>query len=320
MIALYLSLGCASHINDFALDRIVPVGMSQGDLGKACSLGEGLNHPLNSVTQKTPNKAMVIADVTAGLCDDVLAMEQDLNAAKSKFQENIPNVMDARIAAQRLHTQAARRYYSAYQYTEKAYGEIGEGCPKLRQKDEIIYLVGLVAGTLSVLHSRNGGNDAQVPDGILPKIARGAACLDNDEWWYTPQALQSAVWAFVPGSGPADVDAWKHLREAGEKGEPSGYRVAWGIHNLIAYNSGKDDFLREGVIAHGASIQNKPVGGDWALLDEYVMWVSRHQSDLVWISKKGHRTPEFGAWPASPKQEEPEEEDPFSEPEPDPFE
>lgn len=296
---IFMSMsGCASHIDSFTLSNVVPVGMSQPDLRKACALGEGLNHPLRSLTKTTPNKAMIIAETTAALCLDMDAMDSDIRAEQYKFLKQVPLAIDARIVAERDHTQTAQRYHRAFSYTESAYGAVGEGeCPKLAEKDEAAYLIGLVSGTLAVIHNRLGGNKANVSDELLPKIARGSQCLQNQKWWYTPQALRAAVWAFVPGSGPESIDAWAHLKEAGVEGAKSDFRVAWGIHNLIASISGKEDLLRVGLEEHAKSIQETPVGGEWGLLDEYGFRVSQHMSDLIWTREKGHRTMRFGSWP-----------------------
>ena len=316
MILFSFLVGCASHIDNYTLKKIVPLGMSQADLHKACALGESLNHPLRSLTKATPNRAMIIAETTAALCFDVQSMQYDIASEQHKFLKNIPQAIDAKITAERLHTMAARRYHQAYTYTQDAYGVIGNGtCPKLRTHDQPAYLIGLIAGTLAVIHSRMGGGEAGVPDAILPKVARATDCLDNSLWWHTPQALQSAVWAFIPGSGPQDIDAWQRLEEAGTEGAKSSFRIAWGIHNLIASISDKQENLKRGILAHAEAIEVKPVGGDWALLDEYVFWVTRHHSDLIWVKEKGHRTPTLGEWPEEEKpsqQEEiPFEEDPF---------
>jgi hypothetical protein len=311
--------GCASHIDGFTLNKVLPVGMSQPDLGKACALGEGLNHPLRSLTSVTPNKAMIIAETTSALCTDSDAMEADILAEQYKFLKLIPQAIDAKISAERLHTQTAQRYYRAYLYTESAFGDMGTGaCPDFKGNEEAAYLIGLVAGTLSVIHNRIGGNKAGVPDVLLPKIARASECVENQKWWHTPQALRAAVWAFVPGSGPESVDAWAHLKEAGSEGAKTNFRIAWGIHNLIAAMSGKEDLLKIGLEAHAVSIDETSVGGEWALLDEYGFRVSQHMSDLIWTREEGHRTMRFGSWPIEETSEEDTklEEDLFEE---DPF-
>ena len=296
--------GCASQIDGFTLKNVVPVGMAQPDLRKACALGEGLNHPLRSISKTTPNKAMIIAETTSALCFDLDAMDADIRAEQYKFLKQIPLAIDGKIVAERYHTQTAQRYYRAFSYTEAAYGTIGEGnCPSLSEKDEPAYLIGLVAGTLAVIHNRLGGNKANVSDSLLPKIARGSECLENKKWWYTPQALRAAVWAFIPGSGPESIDAWAHLKEAGVEGAKSDFRVAWGIHNLIASMSGKEELLKMGLDAHALSIQETPVGGEWGLLDEYGFRISQHMSDLIWTREKGHRTMTFGTWPITSEQE-----------------
>ena len=316
MILFTLLLGCASRIDSFTLDKVLPIGMGEPDLGKACALGESLNYPLRSLTNKTPNKAMIISETTAALCLDIKSMEEDLKAAQFKYLSSVPQAMDGKIAAQRMHTKVAIRYVQAYNYTESAFGTIGEGaCPKLSKKDESAFLIGLIAGTLAVIHSRLGGSQAGVSDSLLPKIARASKCLDDEKWWYTPQALRSAVWAFVPGSGPENVDPWSVLYESGEEGAKTQVRVAWGIHNLIASISNQEDSFHKGIVAHAESINNHSISGPWALLDEYAFWVSRHRLDLLWMKKEGHRSPDFGSFPVdqteSPPLPVPFEEDPF---------
>ena len=51
---------------------------------------------------------------------------------------------------------------------------------------------------------------------------------------------------------------------------------------------------------------------DSPFFDQYAYEVSLHQSDLLWVSAKGHRTPELGDLPVS-IEETPstQEEDPF---------
>ena len=314
---LWLTLGCAALVDNYTYKKVIPVGLASPDLRKACGLGESLSFPLRSFG-KLP-RTMVVAETTAGLCEEFEAWEARLTEAKSlknlAGDARLAEVKDARLRAQRAHTRVATRYYRAFRELEKSYPKhtLGEGaCPTIKEKDEVVYVVGLVAGLLAVLHSKNGANLASVPDSLLPRIARAATCVNAQKWWYVPHAIQGSVWAAVPGSGPEKIDPWKHLSDAADKGSSSGVRVGWGFHNLIAANAGRTKDLHFGLKAHAESKESKGAHPNWALLDEYAYYVSRHQSDLLWIAHAGHRTELFGDLPQT-ESESSQEEDPFGE-------
>ena len=106
------------------------------------------------------------------------------------------------------------------------------------------------------------------------------------------------MWAMIPGSGPADIDPWKHMSSAAEAGQQSGVRVAWGIAALIAGTSGRDQELKNVLISHGESIADTPKSESHTFFDQYGYEIALHQSDLLWVSQKGHRTPVLGEMPA----------------------
>ena len=174
-------------------------------------------------------------------------------------------------------------------------------------------VVGLVAGTLALLHDKAGGSQLEIPLDLLPRIARGADCIDNEQWWEVGKSLQGAAWATIAGSGPEGTDPWDVLWQAAEQGESSGVRVGWAIHNLIAANGGQDERLQKGLARHANSLEQNEQNQDWALLDEYSRRTSLHQSDLIWISEVGHRSPKLGDVPPPPlpPPSEDAEDDPF---------
>jgi hypothetical protein len=137
--------------------------------------------------------------------------------------------------------------------------------------------------------------------------------VDDANWYHVPSALQGSAWVTVPGSGPADVDAWAFLDGAAVAGEAAGNRVARALQVRVASNAGRQDVLAAGIRAHAAALTSRPISGDLALLDEYARWISLHESDLIWVGAAGHRTERFGALPddAAPA-EAPPGFDPFS--------
>ena len=164
-------------IDSYTVMKVVPAGMSQPDLGKACRLGEGLNSVLLSMVNPAP--IVVIADTTAALCEEFDAWEAEIEIERAK--KNMP-LGEYRIAglrmqsrADRAHGRAARRYY-CLSYTERAFGSIGlennDGsirCPYIELEDEVVYVVGMVSGVLSVLHDRASGGAVGIPVDLLPK-------------------------------------------------------------------------------------------------------------------------------------------------------
>jgi len=183
----------------------------------------------------------------------------------------------------------------------------------IKEKDEVAYFVALISGTFAVLHDKSSGGQIGVPMQVLPKIARASECLDAERWWEVPTALQSGIWASVPGSGPEGVDGWPLLLEAAEKGAQSGVRVAWGIAALLASNGDQEEILVQALEAHGKSLTEVEADPKWLFFDQYATEVSLQQSDKFWIKERGYRTPRLGE---IPKMEEeiitaPSEEDPF---------
>ena len=303
---MFLFWGCASVINYATVQRIAPKGLATADLGKACRLGESLHHVLPSFSQNDPDLAMVISETTAGLCEEFDAWESELQ--KERSLKNLPlgptriaEVKDAQFRADRAHKRAAIRYYAAFEHLENHLGALGvdDSCPYIEPQEEMPFVIGGIAGVLAVLHDKQSGGQAGVPVDILPRIARVMECIDNDDWWYAPQAIQGSVWVTIPGSGPENIDPWTILTEAAQKGAPAGVRVGWAMHNLIGANSGENHRVQEGIVAHATSISVDAADPKWRLLDEYAYWITRHQSDLIWTREMGYRTENLGILPST---------------------
>jgi hypothetical protein len=332
--AIALGTACAAKIDNFTVKRVVlDRGIKVDDLGKACALGESLSHPLASLTSENhpPRLAMLVAEATSALCYEQESWEAELQASRARRnfkalgQERAAEMRDAQILESRLHTLSAKRWVRSFEQAEAAYGAYGEGqCPRLRQHDELPYLLGMVAGIRALLHDKAGGAELGVPSDILAKVSRGASCLDAEEWWQVPTSLEAAAWAVIPGSEPEGVDPWQVLEDAGTKGSESGVRVALALYVLIAANADRTEDVERGVKAHAASIKAVPMDSNWGLLDEYARAVTRHESDLIWTEANGHRTETLGELPSDESNAAPDVfgggdpfgSDPFAEPEP----
>ena len=89
------------------------------------------------------------------------------------------------------------------------------------------------------------------------------------------------------------------LEQAAKSGAQSGVRVAYAVGALLANNAGDTDSMRQFLIGYGESLSQTPRNDGFAFFDQYAYEVSLHQSDLLWVSAKGHRTPELGDLPIS---------------------
>jgi hypothetical protein len=290
-------------MSSYAEQHMLPYTMASADLGMACEMGVSMGAFLMSFERVTapPRRAAIVTLVSAGMCAEAEAWEAELRQLRAVRDGRAAEAQDARIAEQRSHGQAATRFSAAWTQLESAFGRTGEGCPELDDDDELLYLLGLSAGMLAVLHDRAAGGLAQVPMDIPLRVSRAAACLDGSRWWGAPLALQAAVWALVPGALPESRDAWASLREAAELGDSQRVRLARAFQIQILDASGRDAELREALAAHAASTERTPSDPDWRLLDAYASRMILHVSDRLWTTERGHRTPlgAFGTFPQS---------------------
>lgn len=304
--ASLLFVGCAAKVDKLTVKRVVARAQQVPDVDQACKIGVSLRSPLAAVTKegKPAHKALLIAEVTAGMCDEQAAWDAEIELAQAQAdstalspQTRYALARDARIQADRAHTRAAERYLRAVEHGQQAFGELGGDCPALKEWEELPYMLTLVAGLQSVLHDSAAGSPLGIPKELILDVARSAQCLDDDKWWFGPSAMQASAWATIPGSGPEGVDPWAMLDESAGKSDATGVRVSRGLQVTIAMNAGRDDLAQQAIQAHAAAAQATPSNPEFALFDRYATLLSRHQSDLLWLKEQGHRTPVFGELP-----------------------
>jgi hypothetical protein len=315
--------GCAASVNRFTIDHVVALARANADTGKVCMMGAALVHPIGAVDEDA-HLALAIAEGVSAVCDQSVAWEADLAAARMKHngaalgEGRAAEIIDAQLLARRAHARTAARFNRAYTQIESAFGPIGAECPSLNKREEFTYLFGLIAGTLALIHDSTAGGLNGVPHDRLGAVARGSRCLDDARWWYVPQALRGAAWAMVPGSGPNGVDGWQVLDQAATLGSVSGVRVAAAIEVLVAGNAGRTQVLERALAQHADARTKTAADAEWLLLDTYATEISTHQSDLVWSEATGHRTEVFGLMPgktfAAPAEDPFTGTDPFNAP------
>jgi hypothetical protein len=320
LLPLLLATGCVQNrVDRFTVDRVMARGSEVPDVDKACQLGSAFAHALAAPPRasRPPRRAMVIAEMTAGLCAEAQAWEAELDAERALRNlvgdARLAEVKDARLREERARQQAAARLYRSFQHLDALWGPIGDGCARVPERDQLVLLLGLYAGVNALLHDKASGGRVGVPADVIGKVARGARCLSDATWWHVPSALEAACWATVPGSAPEGVDPWVALEQAARAGEASGVRLALGLEVLFAYNAGQEELAIRALKTHAASLQDRPQLESGALLDEYARLVSLHVSDLLWTSAKGYRAPGLG--PPIPEETlAPASEDPFADP------
>ena len=280
----------------YTVEEFTPYLLESHDLDMACEAAVSLGAFLLSFERVVdrPNKAGVVAYVTAGSCTEVQAWEAELTHLRAVKGGVIAahEATDARFYQRRLHARAARRFYESWQRLGLAYGDPGGRCPQLEEEvDPAIYLLGLIAGLKAVQHDRAASGLAGVPLDVPAAVARAADCLDDDQWWGVPAAMKAAVWTSVPGTTPDGTDPWAVLEAAAAKGEAAGVRLAGAIRAQAAADAGHVELARASITAVAKAQSEKQAPKKWGLLDENATLIALAVSDRLWTSETGHRTP-----------------------------
>jgi hypothetical protein len=308
--ALICGLGGGCSLNamtgnmmaDYSVKHVAPYVFETGDVDMACKMGVAMGPFLLSFGRVTtpPDRAGIATMLSAGMCAEADAREAELDQLRALKSGRAGEAQDARVREHRAHEVAAARYQQAYLRFVRVFGEPGGECRTIAKEDELLYLLGLTGGLLSVFHDRAAGGALSVPMDIPRKVASGATCLDDARFWGVPKALQAAVWASVPGTAPAGAaDPFVVLRESARLGQEKGLRLAGAFRTQIAATAGKTDELRSAIREHAAAVRGKPALEAYRTLDRYATMLVEHESDKLWTQATGHRTPvgSFGTFP-----------------------
>ncbi len=287
----------------YTTDHVFTYLMASDDLNAACELGVSMGGFLESfaAVDVNPDKAAITSQVAAGMCAEALAWELALERTRALGRGDATGAQDALIREKEAHRLAATRNYAAYQRALAAYGSPDAGCPKFgNRNDEVLYMLGLSAGALALLHDQNADRSAGVPMDVPVLVERGAACLDPQRWWGVPLALRAAVWLSVPGLG-GDRDPWAALHEAATLGDEAGVSMARALLVQSARAAGQKERMCAALAAQEEALRQTPRADPWRLLDRYGQVMMRFENDITWTQERGHRAP-FGHWqcPAAP--------------------
>lgn len=285
-------------------DRLVmPYVMRTGDIGVGCAVGEGLGAMVGAFNDDSHRaaKTSVVSTLSAGMCMEDDVWEAQLDIQRAFRRGDAEGAHDASARESRAHVVAARRYLAAWTLLADEYGvpEPGDSCPKLKKDtDQLIYMLGLSAGVLAVVHDMGAGGQAGVPMSIPAGVVRATECLDDDKWWGAPNAMKAAIWALVEGS-PDVGDPWALFAESIAKGQKAGVRLPGAFMAQTASSMGREPQLRAAIREHVASLGSTPTDPKWAMLDRYATAIVQHESDRLWTAQVGYRTPAdaFGTFP-----------------------
>jgi len=307
LVSIVLSTGCVSVVDKSTATSVAPVVMASPDVGLGCASGEATSAVLSTIGKpakgKTPHQAQVLTLMSAGMCVEPLAWDAELNRGVALRNGEGARVADLLEVERRYHATAALRYYAAWEHLTAAWSPApGEGCPKLKssKNEDLLYVLGLSSGVLAVLHDQAAGGEVGVPLDVPRAVARAAACLDNDQWWGVPRALQAAVWATIPGAAPDGEDPLAILADSAAKGDAAHLRLARAFQVQTLATLGEDDALQEAIAAHAAALAT-PAHPRFRMLDRYAHLLIRHESDKIWVAEAGHRTPgdHYGRFPGT---------------------
>lgn len=299
-----MGMGCspAKMIDKATLNTMMPGIMPVSDVGMVCTTGTALAPLATAISSDAPpHNTTVLTMLAAGMCADLAVWEAELERRRAPHEGRGAAVVDLLEKETRLHEEAARRYFAAWQSLEAAHGPIGEGCPSLRENrgEDALYLLGLSSGLLAMIHDRAAQGVVGVPMDIPPKVARATECLNDDVFWAVPSALAGAIQASLPG--PDQAGGFERLATAAARGNQTGVRLAAAFQIQTLSTTGQDDALREAITEYANATAATDPDPQWRLLDSFAHRLIRHESDRIWMMEEGQRTPmgSLGTFPGS---------------------
>jgi hypothetical protein len=279
----------------YAEDEGVSYMLSTDDVGLGCSMVEAFSPFLLSFSSVTtpPDQLAVLFYLLAGNCVEFDAWEEELRYLRAIYSKNPIEAKDARIAQQRLLVQAARRQLNGYHYLTLAIAEPGAECPVFSsENDELYWLVGLLDGVQAVMNDIAAGGSVEVPMDIAAKVGRGAACLDNEKWWGTPDAIQAAIKMTIPSNQSVENDSEQVLADSLQIGLQQGVSLPHVLAAQVYLGQGEIEKVKEIIRSHHSEMTlNTIVNQKFKILNEVSYLQIQAISDRLWTEATGARTP-----------------------------
>ena len=278
----------------FGNDYISPWFMASTDTDVMCAVGEGMT-PMTFPLGPTVDPMIPMVTLASGMCANEKAKEQELRYIRAMRKNDVEDAMDARTAQKRWLQLAAQRQYTGYQAVVRYFGEPGKECPDFDDRNEkLSYMFGLFGGFQAFQTDLSNGGTAGVPLDVMPKAIKGLDCLNSDEFWGLPAAIQAMVQIMKAkvGNDKADMDAgYAKLKAAEAVGDREGVRMVQLLEATLYSMQGDEEKTKEVIRNHVAMIKESPANPDMRLLDEMATRGIRLISDKMWTEHTGQRTP-----------------------------
>jgi hypothetical protein len=279
---------------DYAQDEGVPYMLATDDVALGCSMAEAFTPFFLSFSRVTtpPDQLAILFYLVAGSCMESKAWAEELRYLRAVYAKKSIAAQDARIAQQRFLIQAARRQLTGYHYLTAAMTEPGAECPEFAaDNDEFYWLLGLLNGIQAIMNDIATGGSVEVPMDIAAKVGRGAACLDSEKWWGTPDAIQAAIWITIPGNLPAGKDPLQVLQQSLQIGMQQGMSVTQVLAVQVYLGQGDMEAVKQIIRSHAGMAQQTPANQQYKMLNEVSKLQIQAISDRLWTAATGKRTP-----------------------------
>ncbi|XDD51668.1 hypothetical protein AB3N59_08030 [Leptospira sp. WS92.C1] len=280
-------------ISSYAEDHLIPYMLESKDLDSICSAGVSLVPLIASFERvsKRPDLPVLVAMLGAGMCAEKNAQEAELHYLAAIRKGKGDEATDYQAIEIRNHGLAAKRYGEAYQRFNSYFGEWNGNCPSLSKDDQFYYLIGLSASLLAILHDRAAQGVGNVPTDIPSIVSNASKCLNPEEWWGVPIALEAIIWLSIPGVTPAGKDPFQQLDRAVALGDKAGVSLSRAFQIQALAGRGNSEAIKKAVKEHAKILDKSQSKKEYQLLESYAEQLSRHESDKIWIKEKGHRGP-----------------------------
>ena len=290
---------CSRSIDRMALKQVAPRIMQFEDMQLSCAVGETLAPLLLTGVHSPPKKAITLGLSASALCLESETWEAEMRRRRAQFLVATSDqaaiwgkyAADAVVAEERAHERAARRHLMIWNRITSIYGvpDDEHTCPKLKEREQLPYLLGLTSGVLAVIHDGASGRAVHVSLSIPRTVARAAQCVDNQKFWGLPNALRASVFRSIPGSAPPNTDPLAMLEEAASLGDSQGIWLPRALH--IMSISSADQDISSLLTTYKQTVNSVTSNHDYQLLNVFASFLIRHESDRIWMREVGTRTP-----------------------------
>lgn len=281
-------------------DGFTPPTLQGNDVDMACGFAT-VNGPLVGAARNfygDPSLMETVLLSTAGVCAENQALTEELRYLRAAKDKRADEAQDARIAQKRLLALAAERQYTAFyrmktKLEQKYFFKYGTDCPRFKRDfDELVYLLGSVAGLQAMQNDIAAQQIVGVPTDTAPLVEKALKCVDNNKWWGAPSAARAAVWSILPGASEGK-DVKGTFENSMKLGEAAGVRLSH-VMVAVAAQSTDDKATVRQTIKRFVSIKDFKTNNDYRLIDAISQAQLVNVSDRMWTQNTGTRTPIAG--------------------------